>query len=587
MSIQRMPIGIDDFKKLVEAGYFFADKSKFIVDLIDNRAEVTLITRPRRFGKTLNLSMLRYFFDVERAEENRNLFANLAVNDHPDAMKTMGQYPVLMLSLKSVKSSNLEDQLNDFKTVMKKLYSNHAYLYDHLSANEKISFDRVCQRNIDASELATSLEELIQFIARYRKKPVVVLLDEYDQPLLSAYYGGFEKNFQLFYRKFLGNALKGNRAVQFAVITGVMQMAGSGLFSDFNNADMYTILDERFATAFGFTEKDVQSLLQSESKQDKSEEVKRWYNGYLYGKQQHVMYNPWSVLTYVSRDYEPDAYWAHTSDNALLQKELHSINDTTCAKFTELMAENGKICVTLPKHLRFSEVAVGQETALWVLLLSSGYLKAHVEEGAYGPLVEANLYIPNEEVRFIYHYLFHGWLVQRLGIIDNSASMLTHLTRGEVDAFCQELETYFLESVSVYDVQNDAKESFYHGFVSGLLAMINQTHTGRLRSNVESGLGRFDITLEPKNPQMSPGIVFELKRLDKKNGMGKTEAQVKELLTISAREGLTQIKTKAYGTDLIARGVQKIAYISLAFSGKQMAYQCEGPVVIEKSGSKY
>lgn len=577
-----MPIGIHDFKKVVEEGYFFVDKTTFIADVLEQSSEVTLITRPRRFGKTLNLSMLRYFLDAKEAESNRKLFDNLAVKDHPKAMEAMGQYPVLMLSLKGMKASNLDGQLGYIKTLMRDLYEEHRYLYQHLSASEKLFFDHVCQKEIDEPDLGASLKKLIQFMARYSQRKVVVLIDEYDQPLLRAFYRGFEKDFQDFYRGFMGNALKDNSAVQFAVVTGIMQMAGSGLFSDFNNVDMYTLLDERFATAFGFTEADVRAMLLMDHQEAKLEEVKKWYNGYLFGKKGHVMYNPWSVLQYVSRDYEPDAYWVHTSDNVLLQKELSSISDATCAKFTALMTEGGKISVVLDKDLRFSEVGIEREEALWVLLLSSGYLKARVQSTALGGSIQADLFIPNEEVRFIYHRLFRSWLSQKLGLTNDSASLLTLLTQGEVETFCHMLETHFLQSVSVHDVRTDTIESFYHGFVLSLLSLINRTHIGQLRSNGESGLGRFDMTLEPKDVKSSPGIVFELKRLDPAMIKEKTTEQIKQSLKSAAEEGLMQIKSKAYDTDLVARGVQKIAYVSLAFSGKQMAYQCEGPFAVDR-----
>ena len=579
----KMPLGMDDFKKLIETDCFFVDKSKLIIDILGNRSEVTLITRPRRFGKTLNLSMLRYFFDVNGKEEHRKLFAGLAVSRDKQAMSAMGQYPVLMLSLKGIKAASLEEQLDDFKTLMKKLYDEHTYLYDHLTPNEMISFDRVCQEQVNASQLASSLEELIKFIARYHDKKVVVLLDEYDCPLLSAFHRGFEKDFNLFYRKFMGHAFKGNVAVQFAVVTGVMQMAGSGMFSDFNNADIFNLLDEPYATAFGFTEEEVKTLLLAEQKPEKLEEVRRWYNGYLFGKKAHVIYNPWSVLKYISRDCAPDVYWAYTSDNLLLQKELYSISDATRAEFTALMATDGKVSVVFDNSLLFSEMGMGKkQQPLWVLLLSSGHLKARVDRSTPGGGgISTDLSIPNEEVRFIYHRLFHNWLIEKLGSEDRSKALLMQLVEGHIGAFCQDLETFFMESVSVHDVRSDTVETFYHGFILGLLGLMNQTHIGHLRSNGESGLGRFDITFEPRDPKKGPAIVFELKRLEHRLVQDKTEKQIKQSLQCSAKEGFDQIKAKAYGTDLMARGMQTIAYISLAFSGKQIAYKYEEPTVID------
>lgn len=573
----KLPIGIDDFKELMEAGCSFVDKSDFITELLRTGSKVTLITRPRRFGKTLNLSMLRYFFSNHHAKENQKLFKQLAVSQDPEAMEAMGQYPVIMLSLKGVKSSSLEEQLDYVKTIMQGLYDSHMYLYSQLNNHERLLFDRVCQRTLDQSELAFSLQNLIKFVERYHKKKVVVLIDEYDQPLLNAFRGGFEETFGLFFRNFMGAALKGNNALHFSVVTGIMQMAGSGMFSDFNNADVYTLLDERYATAFGFSEQEVHALLNDQGKKEKLKEVKRWYNGYLFGEN-HVMYNPWSVLKYVSRSCVPKAYWADTSDNQLLKKELYAIGEGTRARFLALMAESGKILVDLRESLYFSEVGVDKEHALWVLLLSAGYLKAVIKPGSPSGMVRVELLVPNEEVRFIYRHLFQGWLTETLGSQDQMSELATQLVEGRVASFCQSLQNFFLSSVSLHDVRVDTAESFYHGFLLGLFSMINPTHAGHVRSNMESGLGRFDIALEPRNPgQGNPGIIFEIKRLDKILLMNKTEKQIEKLLEQDAKKGLAQIKEKDYDADLRARGLKKIAHVSLAFCGKQMVYVCKEP----------
>lgn len=574
---QAMPIGIDDFKEIIASGSFFADKSSFIVDILNNHAKVTLITRPRRFGKTLNLSMLRYFFDTQGGEDNRKLFDGLAVSENPKTMQEMGQHPVVMLSLKSIKASCLNDQLDAFRALMRDLYNEHLYLLDYLDAVDAEFFNSVRRRDIDASGLAFSLKELIKFIERYRGKKVVVLMDEYDHPLLNAFARGFEEDFRDFYRSFMGHAFKGNEALYFAVITGVVQIAGSGLFSDFNNADVYNLLDEHYATAFGFTEADVKTLLHDENKTEKFSEVTHWYNGYLFGRQGHVIYNPWSVLQYVARDCTPSAYWAHTSDNQLLRKELDTTTDAIRADFVALMAEDGKIATTLDDALRFAEVGIGREESLWVLLLSSGYLKARLGANSTGGLLQTELSVPNEEVRFIYHRLFRGWLIERFGSATHATTLLQQLTEGNVQAFCQDLETFFLTSVSTHDVTSDTVETFYHGFVLGLLGLINQTQIGHLRSNRESGTGRYDILVEPRAPNKTPGVIIELKRLDPKSITGKSEVQIKKLLEAGAKEGLQQIKDKDYATDLKARGVCQIAYIALAFSGKLMASRFESP----------
>ena len=572
-----MPIGVDDFKKLMEKDYFFVDKSNLIVDILKIGSEVTLITRPRRFGKTLNLSMLRYFFDLHDAAVHRGLFEGLAVSRDKQAMAAMGQYPVLMLSLKGMKSSSLDDQLAYFKTLMKKLYEQHVYLYDALDAIDKDFFDRVRQEQMNESQVASSLEALIRFMARYHDKKVVVLIDEYDHPLPNAFYHGFDEAFGDFYRNFMGTALKGNVAVQFAVVTGIMQMAGSGMFSDLNNATMLSLLDEPYATAFGFTEQEVQDLLCLQGRKDKLEEVKHWYNGYLFGEKGHVMYNPWSVLQYVSRDCVPKAYWVDTSDNRLLKKELYHASDTVKAQFVDLLAGHGTVSVPLNRNLRFAEMGIGDDRALWMLLLSSGYLKARVGERAAGYSDHFALQIPNAEVRYMYQELFYNWLVEQSGSVIKTESLLKQLLAGDTMAFCQSMETLFMRSVSMHDAHTDPIEHFYHGFVLGLLALADATHEGHLRSNNESGLGRFDITLEPRSPGKGPGIVFELKRLDAQRIRGKTEQEIKACLEEAAKVGMDQIKTKAYDADLRARGVDNIAYIALAFSGKQIGYQCEGP----------
>lgn len=573
----KMPIGIDDFKELMETGCFFVDKSDFISELLRTGSKVTLITRPRRFGKTLNLSMLRYFFSNHQAKENQKLFEHLAVSQDADAMASMGQYPVIMLSLKGVKSPTLDEQLVYFKKIMSGLYEEHMYLYEHLDPINAAHFDCIRQEKSNEAQLAYSLKNLIEFIERYHKKKVVVLIDEYDQPLLNAFRGGFEETFGLFFRNFMGAALKGNNALRFSVVTGIMQMAGSGMFSDFNNADVYNLLDERYATAFGFSEQEVHELLSDQGKKEKLTEVKHWYNGYLFGEN-HVMYNPWSVLKYVSRGCIPKAYWADTSDNQLLKKELYAIGEGTRARFLALLAESGKILVDLRESLYFSEVGVDKEHALWVLLLSAGYLKAVIKPGSPSGMVRVELLVPNEEVRFIFRHLFQGWLTEALGSQDQMSELATQLVEGRVTSFCQSLQNFFLSSVSSHDVRADTAESFYHGFLLGLFSMINPTHTGHVRSNMESGLGRFDIALEPRNPnQGNPGIIFEIKRLDKILLINKTEKQIEKLLEQDAKKGLAQITEKAYDAELRARGIEKIAHVSLAFCGKQMTFVCKEP----------
>lgn len=563
----KIPTGIDDFKELITAGFFFVDKSRFIVDLVQATPKVTLITRPRRFGKTLNLSMLYYFFSIENAKEHKKLFKNFAVHHSPEAMAHMGQYPVIMLTLKSMKAASLEEQLNYFKTMMKKLYIQHDYLYDHLSPREKHSFDQVCQETVNTSQLASSLEELISYMSRHYDKQVIVLFDEYDQPLLNAYHKGFEGAFSDFYRNFVSAALKGNINLHFAVVTGIMQMAGSGMFSDFNNATMLNLLNERYATCFGFTEAEVGNLLSLAGKEDKLPQIKQWYNGYLFGAKGHVIYNPWSVLQYLYQDCTPKAYWTNNSDNVLLKKELFAANDDTQAKFLSLMVKDGCVEASLPDTLFLSDVATNKEHALWTLLLSAGYLKAHIKPSPSGQIT-VDLSIPNEEVRQIYHRLFEERLSSQLRTIQGGTSLLDHLNNGNIEAFCQTLERFFIETVSVHDVRFDTIESFYHGFMLGLLSTLRQTHTGHLRSNRESGFGRFDIAIMPLNPKQDLGIVFEIKRLD-----STPDNQMEDLLKEKATEGIKQIETKRYDAELRAQGTKRIIHIALAFCGKHMAYQ--------------
>lgn len=586
MNRKTFKTGIQNFEDLVQFAessnkrlHYFVDKTLFIKEVLENSNLVLLITRPRRFGKTLNMSMLKYFFDVQGAEQNRLLFNGLKIADtktditgvEKSCIDFQGQYPVIFISFKSVKLLSFDQCYQQVKEIMIKLCQQFRFLLnsEKLAEDEKMFIERIINRTAQDSEYNNTLTNLCSYLFSHFEKKVILLIDEYDTPLQIAYQNGFYNELKSVMEILLGEALKNNDSIlEKAVVTGILRIAGAGLFSSVNNLRTFTILDERFSTHFGFTPKEVQSLLADmeahgiEHAKNHFDQIREWYNGYQFGNT--IVYNPWSTMIALSEHFVFDSYWLNSGADSLLKHLLINSSAHIKSQIAELVAKK-TVSVLVRKELRFDD-ELNPEEHLWTLLLSAGYLMSlktkYVEEFD----VNCTVSIPNTEVAAIYRGIFKGWLNTQLANL-NYHCLMDYLLTGDLETFGKEFETFFMESVSPFDVKSDKIESFYHGFMIALIGLCMERFKTYLHSNKQSGLGFYDLVIEPKNlqdPKYHTGIIFEFKRTNDP-----------EKLLIEAKHGLDQIKSKQYATDLQARGVQKIKIMCIAFCGKQLQYAFE------------
>ncbi|WP_428263335.1 AAA family ATPase [Haliangium sp.] len=553
-----VPTGIDDFRELRELGLAYVDKSGLIRDLLDEPGtKVTLLPRPRRFGKSLNLSMLRWFFE-KRDEDLSRLFEDLEIWRAGESYRRHFQrYPVICLSLKDVKQDTAEACLRTMRKQIQVLYDQHRELLQSpaISEREARDFRAVLDQSCDDEVYARALSDLSAILHRHYGEQVVILIDEYDAPIHTAYLQGYASEVMGFFRSFLSAALKGNPHLYKAVLTGILQVARESIFSGLNNLRVYSLLNAKMATAFGFTEPEVEDLLVRAGLQDRMSEVRAWYNGYVFGG--HVIYNPWSVLCFIdeAQDGVPaQPYWLSTSANLLIKHVLEARAEVLQPEFEALLAGDG-----VEKPLDGSVPLDGltsSDRALWSLLVFSGYLKAERLAERRGPRISYRLSIPNHEVRLVYADTFYDWMEARMRGHGGDLGKLTRaLLGGDAVGFETQLQALALNLLSYHDAGQPDPESLYHGFLLGLLAVLEPGH--RVRSNRESGRGRPDVMITPAEPGR-PGVLLELKV---------ARPGVKSLDEALA-EGLAQIASKDYDAELRAQGAAPIHALAVAFDGK-------------------
>lgn len=549
---QKMPIGIENFKQLRENNYYFVDKTDFIRQLIDEHANVTLITRPRRFGKTLTMSMLEWFFSVDKEVESRDLFTGLAVERAGQAyMSYRGQSPVLFLSLKNFTSRNWTDMLAEWRTYLKKLFLQHTNLRDasRVQIEQIEDFQQIVQRQADLATMADSLSLLLNMMHQYYGKPVILLIDEYDAPIERAWNENFYDDGIAFMRKFLGNALKTNPDLDFAILTGVLRIAKESIFSGLNNLDVYSVLSDKYSEVFGFTTREIERLTTDLSITEKLPEIKFWYDGYHISK--HELYNPWSVINYVDKQCKPQPYWVRSSGNAILQVLLHHA-DILRVHMTQTLLEGKAVQVSIDEGVIYPEIKRNQ-SALFTMMLTTGYLTV---QDVISELDERYaLKIPNEEVRRLYRTEILNNLADTVnkGNFDN---LFYSLLNGEADYFALQLQEILQAVVSIYDTAN--KESFYHGFMLGMTALFLGSNYEVL-SNRESGYGRFDLAIFPKDTRKT-GVIMEFKVISDASH-----------LVAKAEEALRQIEKQKYATEFTQRNITDVWKYGIAFCGKKVA----------------
>ena len=534
-----LPDGISDFKTLIENNYYYVDKTPFISEIGKNVGKTLLFTRPRRFGKTLNMSMLKYFFDVREAEENRKLFKGLEIQKS-SYFKEQGKYPVIFISMKDIKGNTWEKLFKNLKIKISHLFSEYRFLLKEVDKIDSDFLEKIIFNDtVEESVLENSLSIFANILKRYYNQKVIILIDEYDTPLISAYRYGYYKEAKNFFSGFYSSALKDNNVLQVGVITGIIRVVRAGIFSDLNNLKEYTILNKEYDEYFGFLEEEVNNALKYYEIDFKLDEVHSWYNGYKFGDKK--IYNPWSILNFLSTK-EFKSYWIDTSDNYLIKDILKSADRETFDKLNNLLFGK-KVEEEITGKSTLQEVLEAHD--LWELLLFSGYLTIDkkIEDDLY------SIKIPNNEVK---KFFKDSFIEISFGTNLTFKRLIKNLLDNNIDKFEIELQEILLKYMSFYDVSSI--EKVYHSFILGL--MIHLEGKYYIKSNGEGGLGRYDIAIEPLNKNMR-GFILEFKVADSE-----------ETLEKKAEEALEQIKDKKYYISLQDRGIKDITFVGMAFYKK-------------------
>ncbi|WP_338971344.1 AAA family ATPase [Fusobacterium vincentii] len=536
-------IGIEDFKKIIEEDCYYFDKTNYIEELLKDRTEIKLFTRPRRFGKTLNMTTLKYFFDVKNAEENRKLFKDLYI-EKSEYFKEQGQYPVIFITMKDLKKNTWEQMYFAAKSLISNLYNEFEYIREKLNEKDLIEFEKIWFKKEDG-DYDNSLRLLSEYLYNYYQKKVVLLIDEYDNPLIVANQNGYYKEAINFYRNLYSSALKTNSNLKMGVLTGIVQVAKEGIFSGLNNVITYNILGNDFETFFGLSEEEVENSLKYFELEYEIEEVKKWYDGYKFGNSE--VYNPWSIINYL-RTKELQAYWVNTSDNALI---YDSLKNSTVDVFNNLQTlfEGKEIKKEISPFFTFEELS--KFDGIWQLMVYNGYLK--ISEKISND--EYMIKIPNYEIQTFFK---KGFIDKFLVSGNYFNPMMDALLDGDIEEFERRLQNIFLVNTSFYDLKG---EKVYHSLFLGMLIWLRDKY--EVKSNGERGHGRYDAMLIPLD-KIKPAYVFEFKVSKTIKG-----------LNAKAEEALEEIKEKQYDAGLKEKGISKIYRIGIAFKGKNVKVKYE------------
>ena len=535
--MKRLAIGIDDFRKIIKEDCYYVDKTKFIEDVLQDASNVKLFTRPRRFGKTLNMSMLKYFFDVRESEENRELFNGLDI-EKSKYIDEQGKYPTILISLKSIKYETWEESLEQLKSLISNLYNEFEYIRESLNESEIELFNDIWFKK-ENGEYANSLKNLTSFLYKYYKKEVILLIDEYDIPLITAHKYGYYDEIINFYKIFLGEALKTNQYLKMGVLTGIIRVIRTGIFSDLNNLKVYSILEKKYSDFFGFTEEEVKEALQFFDIEEELVNVKYWYDGYKFGDSE--LYNPWSIINFLD-GRELKNYWVGTSENFLIKNILENSTSRTNEILEKLFNEE-EVEEAITGTSDLSILMDSKE--VWELLLFSGYLtvKEKIDEDIY------SLKLPNMEVKKLFKKEFIN-VHFGISLFRKTMEALKSLKFNDFEKYFQEI---MLKSTSNWDT---SKEAFYHGLSLGMLSYLDNDYY--VTSNFEAGFGRYDVILEPKNKN-NRAFILEFKVTDDENKLEKL-----------SEEAIKQIEEKRYDINLKSRGIKEITFVGIAFYGKKL-----------------
>ncbi|NWO18473.1 AAA family ATPase [Leptotrichia sp. oral taxon 223] len=555
----KLPIGISDFKKIIKNDYYYFDKTNLIESILNDGSEVKLFTRPRRFGKTLNMSMLRYFFDVKNKDENRRLFEGLNISKS-EYFYMQGNFPVISISFRNYDEENWENGFKAIKGIVKRLYSDYKFLIEKMDEIEIEEFNSV-RRGLDSVEWEASLLNLSKYLYEYYGKKVIVLIDEYDQPIINSYIkGNYEKAIS-FFKSFYGLVLKDNEYLEMGVMTGILRVAKENIFSGLNNLEVHTILDDEFTEYFGFMEDEVEKALEDFGLEYELKDVQKWYNGYLFGNRK--VYNPWSIVNFLKNgNLKP--YWVNTSGNALIKLYLKKLRDSIFDDFTKLLNKKS-ILKIINDNMTFGNLKANFEKNIWNLFFHSGYLtlaEKYNENDVY-------LKIPNEEILKMFSEMF---IEVYFDDYEKFLYMSDALRKGDISNFKKYLKEILLENAGIFDVSGTYKEQFYHGLMLGLVLILKNEY--EITSNNFAGKGRYDLLLKPKNIlEGKEGIIIELKIINEVKNLN--DNKIHEKLEKECEVALKQIDKKEYSSVLKNAGIEKVLKIGIAFMGKEFEIKFE------------
>ena len=557
MKHKPLPIGVEDFKRLVDNGYYFVDKTLMIKELLENKETVNLFTRPRRFGKTLNMSMLQRFFEATE-KSNAYLFDGLKIAAYPEYMAYQGQYPVISISLKSMKRASYQEAYFEYVKLLSDEFERHEIILqsDAVSEEDKLEFQKIKKRIAEPKEYNSAVKLLSKCLQKVYQKNVIILIDEYDVPLENAYHEGFYDDMTNLIRSCFESALKTNPSLEFAVLTGCLRVSRESIFTGLNNLKTYSITKNKFSQYFGFTQEEMKEILQNFSLEQYAGTIAKWYDGYRFGLTE--IYNPWSVLNCIDSYLQNDMvacepYWSNTSSNRIVKRLIEESNERTKSMVEELI--NGTpIHTQIFEDVTYGTIDVNQDY-IWSFLLFTGYLKI-ISCETIGDEIYYDMVIPNVEIKSIYKNTIRSWFIDHINR-DSRTDILESVIHADAEKLEDLLCTWLTNTISCFDEQ----ENYYHGFVTGLVSGFNGY---MVVSNRESGNGRFGLVVKQRS-RWHHAAILEFKVVEKYNQMTK-----------ACEDALKQIEEKDYEASLRDEQYENIAKLGICFCRKRCRVKSGG-----------